>query len=366
MRNVFRPAVMLATCWFVAACSTEASLESLRLDPATPQLVEGERIAVRVVGVYDDGTEGDVSSEATISLSGTFAAWKDGRLEGLRFGEDVLEAKVGELVVHAPVRVSTGELELRTEGNLEPGGQAQLVVTSKGHEGRERQVEAAEVGFSSSNDAIATIGEDGTIHAHAGGAVTFTVTAGDLEASLEARVQCPAPAPSRMLWVGQTMPTLSWPARAPDGSLTEVDLAAMRCDLEWEDTRTVALVLIAGWCGPCTSYVQSLQGETQALRDLGMEVVIVMIEDRDRNRATLDEAFAHVETNTSTIPGFVVSDAENEYTPMYLRGSGIISAFPTIAVLRLKDMRLIAHSKQTNFRLPLAEIALIEDGIWEP
>jgi hypothetical protein len=339
-----------------------AALEGLHFEPSSFTLLEGQTADVRLVATYDDGSSKDVTDEATYHVEGEAAEWSPGQLVARRSGAGSLQAQLADRSATATFDVQIGGLRLEVEGAPAPGGEARVLVFAQGYEEHERLLEAG-VEFSSSDEAVATVTVDGTVSVHAGGPLTITARTPGHEATWSTVVTCEAPTPSRLLWLGQVAPTLSWPAKDPDGNALELDLASMRCDASWAGTRTVAVLMIAEWCGPCTSYVREMQSRAAGLRELGMEVVIAMIENMDHVGATLDEAYAHVDRSTEQVPGYVVSDHENLYQRGFLRNARLILAFPTVAVIRLDDMRIIAHS--TNM-LPFEELALLEEGVWEP
>lgn len=224
------------------------------------------------------------------------------------------------------------------------------------------------VQFTSSNEVIATVDETGLVRALREGPVTFTARVGELEAVLEANVACSYPQFSPELVYGRVMPALSWPAKRENGTAAGesfvFDLREVRCSVEWADTKTITFVLSAGWCTPCTLYAQRLEQEIDELRQLGMEVVIIEVEDYDTLPADLNFAWGHLNRITGTVPGIVAGDADTMPQPRFLAETSILRAFPSVFVVRTSDMRIIADQNRTDRYLPLDQIAANPDADW--
>lgn len=243
------------------------------------------------------------------------------------------------------------------------GTTVQLRAVAKGNDGREQEV-STDVTFTSSNDLVATVDEAGLVNVLAGGPVAFTAKSGEFEAVLEARSRCDFPRYTKEIGYGRTMPPLSWPAKWPDGTDFDFDLANVFCDLDWKETQTVTFVLSAGWCGPCTLYAQRLENEVANLSKLGMQVVIVEVQDTDGSPAGLAFAYKHLKSITKNIPGIAIGDLDTRPVASYFEDSGYIEAFPSVFVVRTADMKIIADQKRADIYLPLAKIAKDPDADW--
>lgn len=276
-----------------------------------------------------------------------------------------------ELKVHEEVWEPTAlELRADADADFKVGSTVQLRVFGlRGEE--EREIEEGVV-FGTSDPAVARIDERGLATMVAGGPVTFTAEFGDLDATLEARATCDYPSSSRKLLLGQVMPPVTWySAFDREGRWFELNMADVHCDADWKDTTTMAFILSAGWCGPCTQYAKDLSKQYERLEALGMKIVIVEV-DTTRHGEPADADFArmHLVKNTGDgktgdmVPGIALGDGDSE-PRNFIRGSGMIDGFPSAFVVRTRDMQVIADSKRWKpSRLPLERIAADPDADW--
>ncbi len=264
-------------------------------------------------------------------------------------------------------------IALRAEGDLSVGKTAQLKVWGTNADGAEKAL-TGDFTFTSSDDRIATVDATGLVTVHKRGPVTFGVNAAEfsLESSWDVTPTCEYPEFAAQLQYNRIMPPLAWPAKWPDGSDFEFSLEKVYCDLDWQETKTIAFVLSAGWCTPCTLYAQRLEGEVAQLRQLGMEVVIIEVQNIEGALADLAFAYSHVNRITDTIPGIVAGDKDTmnffdgELLPNsgFLNTSAILRAFPSVFVVRTSDMRIIADQNRADFYLPLGDIAADPNADW--
>jgi thiol-disulfide isomerase/thioredoxin len=264
-------------------------------------------------------------------------------------------------------------IALRADGELIVGKTVQLKVIGTNADGSEREI-TENLTFASSDERVATVDADGLATVHKRGPVSFSATNTEfsLDATWDVTPTCEYPEFAAQLQYNRVMPPLSWPAKWPDGSDFEFSLENVYCDLDWQETKTIAFVLSAGWCTPCTLYAQRLEGEVAELNALGMEVVIIEVQNVEGALADLAFAYSHVNRITNTIPGIVAGDKDTKQVfagesfdaAGFLEDSAILRAFPSVFVVRTTDMRIIADQNRADFYLPLADIAADPNADW--
>lgn len=172
------------------------------------------------------------------------------------------------------------------------------------------------------------------------------------------------------------MPPLAWTAYTPGGELFDLSLADVHCDADWKWAKTIHFVLSAGWCGPCTNYARSLVDDAPPLRELGMEIVIIMVENQSGMTASSHYAYNHLKNTTPKVPTISAGDAETVLEgarwggSRFLMYSGFALPFPTKFVVRTRDMKMIADASKTGpwagKIMPLAKIAEDPEADWMP
>jgi len=266
-------------------------------------------------------------------------------------------------------------LAVEAAGPLSVGQSVQLRAVGIDAKGNRREMTEG-VTFVSSDERVATVDASGLATVHKRGAVSFTANVGQLEGKLEPAtesIECKYPNSAAELQYGRIMPPLAWPAKWPDGTDLQFDLKKVYCELDWAETKTIAFVVSAGWCTPCTLYAQRLENEVAKLESLGMQVFIIEAQDYDYLPADLEFAYKHVDRITDTIPGIVAGDEDTlrntpsgtlEPVSLFLQKSAIVRAFPSVFVVRTRDMRIIADQNRADFYLPLDKIAADPDADW--
>lgn len=254
-------------------------------------------------------------------------------------------------------------LTVRADAELKVGSTVQLRAIGA-RDGEERELVNGVV-FVSSNEAVATVDESGLAKIVAGGPVTFTATFGALEAKVDVRARCEYPRFSPEFALGRVMPKLSWPkAYDREGERFEFNLEDVYCDADWKDTTTLTFVLSAGWCGPCTEYARDLTRVYEDLEYLGMKVVTVEVQDVRGFPADSDFAREHLEKITAgNVPSIAVGDLDT-MPYKFVQRSEMLEYFPTVFVVRTRDMRIIADGKRWSTRLPLERIAADPEADW--
>lgn len=274
-------------------------------------------------------------------------------------GEDVAGPTTGT----EPVKFVPTALEVRADGDFKVGNTIQLRAI--GIDGDERREILEGVVFASSNEAVGTVDENGRARILAGGQVSFSASFGELAAEVSSRATCDYPRFSPEFVLGRVMPKLSWPAYDREGNAFEFDLEKVFCDADWKDVHTITFVLSAGWCQPCTMYARDLAKQYEELEDLGMRIATIEVEDTTGNPGTTEFARRHLESITGgNVPSIALGDADTQPQSRFVAGSSLLEYFPTVFVMRTRDMRIIADGKRWATYLPLARIAADPEADW--
>lgn len=271
-------------------------------------------------------------------------------------------------------------LRLVAEGEFLVGETIQLHPSLIMDDGSEIPVSEGVV-YESSNEEVATVDPSGLVQVVAGGEVTIRAIATHdlavepLEAEIGGVATCTYPEFDTSLGQGNTVPPFAWNAMTQDGEPIFFSFADLHCNAEWKWVKTVHLVLSAGWCTSCTGHKRTLSMKRETLRSLGMLVVIVEL-DTMNNREPADTAFAydHVRSTTQNVPGIVAGDLDTflgeSPAPNYFRQSGYVGFYPTKAVIRTRDMRMIADGSENGpwagRDMPLEQMARFPDIDWHP
>ncbi|AKU91546.1 hypothetical protein [Vulgatibacter incomptus] len=274
-------------------------------------------------------------------------------------------------------------LALRADAPFRVGTTVKLRAVGTDAKGEEKTLTSG-VTFSSSDEGLATVNGKGLAEFLAPGPVSFTATLGELSAKIEERSRCEYPRFSAEIALDRTMPPLSWPAKRPDGTSFDLNLEDVRCSPEWADTQTIMMVLSAGWCGPCTNFSKWLAGVAknpdgsggalpagtpapfQQFDELGMKIVIVELQNLQGNPAGVDFAYSHIKSDTKgNVPSIAVGGGDTVPGDFFDR-STYLEFFPTIFVVRTRDMRIIADGKISgqNQSMPFARIAKDPEADW--
>lgn len=161
---------------------------SVELNKTELALVEGESVTLIATVKPDDATDKTVTwttSDATI------ATVDNGKVVAVKEGTATITAKAGEKtaicsVVVAKKVIPVESIELnKTTLALIKGASETLVATVKPDDA------TSEVAWSSSNEGVATVEQDGKVTAVGGGEATITAQAGDKKATCSVKVTVP-------------------------------------------------------------------------------------------------------------------------------------------------------------------------------
>lgn len=249
---------------------------------------------------------------------------------------------------------------------------SQLTVTAIMADGSRMPVSEG-VTWATSDEAIATVDAAGLAHGVKMGEVTLTASYQGVEGSWATTVGCSYPGFPNTVRFNNTMPALGWDdAHNPDGSQFRFSFEDFYCSEAYDQYTSIIVMLKAAWCAPCTQYARNrLNPAAASLRDDG--ALILYVEAQDLEYAPADSAYAyeHMRRIIGDGLGIRVGDASTIATvptdvpvPAYLQETDLIEAFPTIFVVRRRDMRVIAESTRTQFSLPLQAIVNDLDADW--
>ncbi|MCB9525576.1 MAG: Ig-like domain-containing protein [Myxococcales bacterium] len=262
-------------------------------------------------------------------------------------------------------------LEVRVEGELLRYREARLVAELVYSDGTRGAAEG--VTFSSSDANVATVDAAGAVMGVHKGEVTFTATLGDQSATLTETVGCRYPNFPNAVRFNNAMPALGWKgAYWGDGSQLDFSFESFYCDAEWDEFDSAIVMIKAAWCAPCTQYAQTrLNPASQSLREDGALIIYVEAQDLNGLPADNDYANQHMRRIIGDGWGIRVGDASTMATvpsevelPGYLQDTDLVVAFPTLLVLRKRDMKVIAESARTQFSLPLEAIVNDLEADW--
>ncbi|PZR13614.1 MAG: hypothetical protein DI536_12770 [Archangium gephyra] len=165
---------------------------ALRLEPSQLLVPLGLELPIRLVAIASDGTEVDVTAEASVTLSQPeLASVRAGRITPLRPGVVTVELTAKDLAVSAQLVVTdaiVAGLELRAEqGDLPAGFSQQLSARATLSDGQQLDVTRAAV-WSSEAPAIGTVDASGRFVGVAPGSVRITATTGGVTAAASVKV----------------------------------------------------------------------------------------------------------------------------------------------------------------------------------
>ena len=180
-----------ATCE-VTVESAFVAVEEIVLDQATATLVEGETMTLVATVTPDEATEKSVTW--TTSDENVATVDEAGVVTAVSAGVATITAKAGDVEATCEVTVESAfvaveEITLdQTAATLVEGETITLVATVTPDEATDKAVT-----WTTSDDAVATVDEEGVVTAISAGVATITAKAGDVEATCEVTVESAEP-----------------------------------------------------------------------------------------------------------------------------------------------------------------------------
>lgn len=342
-------------------------------------------LALFIVGCLgnDDSSEGNVvmvdgtGGEGGSAMMGAGGAGGEGGGMMMAAGGAGGEAGMGGAGGEPPVdvrMVASLEISPATFAGL-PGDTAALTVTATWSDDTTEDV-SAQVEWASSDESVVTISEQTATVVGAGEAM-LTATLGEVTATLTVEgIACDYPANDGSIAFGSVFPDMRW-EKAYLGDGTEIDFSMSRffCGPEFAEMSTLIVNLGAGWCGPCSRMTRDiLNPQAEDLRALGSE--ILYLEAQTTDPGTLADgrfSFRHIGALIDDGPGIRVGDkdtlirgADGSWTPApgYAQNQPIVTGYPSVWVVRKRDMTLIADQGRSRFYLPLISIAEDPEADW--
>lgn len=178
----------------------------------------------------------------------------------------------------------------------------------------------------------------------------------------------PADAAPRPIF-GRTLPPMKWNlAITADGQNTLLDLEQVYCDPQFENIETIVFIFSATWCPNCPSYVKGyVQPLLPELQNENAMVVWVKAQNNDFEPATSQTSFAsfnrYFAGDNTGVHGYFVGEANN-VSEVTWANNALVNAFPSQVIVRKSDMKIIATSSQSEYLLPLLQVARHPEADW--
>lgn len=384
-----------AAATLLAACGGTSDKVDFTLSALTFQEGHSEPLVIKA---EQNGKTVDVTDQATFLVTGSAVTIDDKHvLHAVMPGTSTINVKYQALsgsstVTVTETKLQSLEVQLAPGANFKVGETAQLVVLGT-HEGGNQRPVTSGVTFDVNDPRVATVDnatEVATVLA--GGPVQITAHVGDLvSAPLATKGTCDYPhAPgnfSARPIEGRVMPHLVFShARYGTGSqelLHDFDLNDVYCNADWKDTKVLIMYVGAGWCYPCTLFAQSLADQADDLKAAGAQIIMVEAQKDDELHPVVSDwsyGWQHIsdisQGHGHGVPaGLVTGDSEIESPAGQACNSPVqgsncyfnnqqayLTQFPSVFVVRTKDMKIIAD--QVTTYLPLLDIANNPDGDW--
>jgi len=354
-------------------------MESIAIEPDGASIEVSVAQPLTAVGIFEDGTRVDVTRDVyweveDSSLVQMPEGFEDGALvvTGKAEGTTTFKIRIGTLRGSGTLTVvpaSLTELAIQTEADTTELGRGSVIsFTAMGtyRDGTTADLTESAT-WTSSDEAVMTKIAAGWKAVEVGQA-TLTVTVEGVSSTLDVTVVCkyPADAP-RFINHYETLPYLRWDAAVDENGNTQVfDLEEVMCNAEWARYDTLGIIVSTEWCPYCPDRMRWMNSMQSELDGLGMKLIYAEVQDR-QGRATMDSAKAAAYVDT-IIPGGVglrIGDLDSTPTRNIFNSSdAFINAFPTVFVVRTRDMKIIANQTDGTALLDLPGIAANPEWNW--
>ena len=179
-----------------------------------------------------------------------------------------------------------------------------------------------------------------------------------------AALPCEYPSYSGDLRLGETMPPYRWTgARTADGEVVDLDLAEFFCSDEYDAYSSITLVIGAGWCSACPSYIREVDMMSGAIEAGGGLIVYLEVETADFEPATSAAAAEFIDGLIGAGPGLRVGDADNDPANAV---RPLVSRMPSGYFIRRSDMRIVADQEESLYVVDFGALAGDPEGEWTP
>ena len=346
-------------------------LVSLQILPETLDLQVKDGAQLWAQGTFEDGVTVDVTEHVYWENESPEVAYLGERVDGkvpvtaVGAGQAHLRALLGDLRGHLtfdvrPIVIT--ELTIEGDTTLPNHEQLELRAVATYSDGTTREVTGEATWSSSDPSILRKIGHN-VFRARSAATGAITVAFEGKQASHEVGVSCAYPPAIRTLVDAEVIPPLAWNgAYLADGSQMDLSFEAIHCGTQFPDAKTIVFLVSAGWCPACPSYIQRINGWASTLEQNGA-VIVYMDADGNTPGTDANNAFtnAHINRLINNGPGVRVGDANTLPRKNMVKASPMVTAFPTVFVVRTRDMKIIANQTNSNYVLDLRGITANPD-----
>lgn len=176
---------------------------------------------------------------------------------------------------------------------------------------------------------------------------------------------CNYPEASGQLGVGQVFPAFRWSGVRTDvGESVDFDMREFFCGApQYEAYDSIVLVVGAGWCSACPSYIQGVNAISSRLLDEGALILYLEVETADFEPATSAEAATYIDGLIMDGPGLRMGDADNTM-PNAVRP--LVTQMPSAYFIRRRDMRIVADQRESIYVIDFPALAMDPEQTWTP
>jgi hypothetical protein len=335
---------------------------AIGLTASLPVGLSGE---LRALHRYSDGSETDVSLEATWASSNTAAATIEAvagqvaKLVAVGEGTATITVTVGERNASADVTIAPAAvasiLIAPSDPVLRPDESVRLTAVGRMTDGKSKDLSGM-VTWTSQRPAVATVDETGVVVGVGLGQSFIRATAGEISGMVTAKVECAYPEETSRVRYGQTIPALSWSgAYLADNSQIDFSLYNFHCSRGYDQYKSIAFIVGAGWCPNCPDYTRRVARQQAELDAAGMLLVFIEAEDNSRRVADNEDARTILDRLIRGVPGIRAGDGISEPVASPFRSA--VSGYPSAFVVRRSDMKVIADQGRSNYVLDFRAIA---------
>lgn len=178
---------------------------------------------------------------------------------------------------------------------------------------------------------------------------------------------CDYPAHTGALRFGETFPPFGWRNAVDEtGARRDFLVRDFFCSEAYDAYDSMIVVVTAGWCSACPSYVQRVNELAPQLEANGALLVFVEAETATFQGATSSDAVDWIDGAIAPADfesGLRIGDFESvdENLIRYR-----VSAFPSAYFVRRRDMRIVADQGSTQFQLDLVSLSSNPEQSWAP
>ena len=349
------------------------SEELFRIDLNSTSLNVGDEVGVRAFWIVDD-EEMEVSTEAEWESTDTTVLTVEARDDSVQ----VTAVSSGAATLKATYEGKTQSVDLTVVGvdrliiegapdEVRVGSSFTLTVSLQNSDGS--STEPTEGVTWESLTSAATVDETGEVSVISHGQIQIKVTVNDLSETWEREIPCSYPEPSgttgfnTRLEIGTVMPPLRWDRgySAVSGEEVPVSLEQIYCSDEFSWVKTVNILITAGWCSACPSYLRAVSELNPELEDEGGLLIYIEVENEEGDSASSSFAQRFLSRLLGSTPGYFVGDIETKPVPRFFKQSPAIEAFPDAYVVRKSDMTLISSQNLNRSVGMLPFVAMAQD-----